>query len=112
MAAAEQGPVNRPEYVAAAGHRVRTTKQFEPNCGKPTVARATLYFLVAHQGKIDDTKYGVADLQMLAAWSNAQAPGPYELHRNEAIHEIQGNRDPSVDFPEWVERVDFTRGTG
>ena len=112
VADAEEGPVNRPEYVAAAGHRVRATKRFEPNNGKYTVARATVYFLVAHQGKIDGTKYGDAELGMLAAWSNAQAPEPHELHRNEAVFEIQGNRNPFIDFPEWMGRVDFTRGIG
>lgn len=33
----------------------------------------------------------------------------YERHRNEAIAEIQGNRNPFIDVPEWANAVDFER---
>ena len=48
---------------------------------------------------------------MLKAWARQAEPSLYERHRNEAIFEVQGNRNPLIDFPEWIDRIDFNRGT-
>lgn len=109
---ASDGPANRPPYVATAGLRTTSPQQFEPHRGKPVVARATLYFLVAHKQKIDAAPYGAAELEMLRAWSNEEPPSAYEHHRNESIFEIQENRNPFIDFPDWVDLVDFSLGLG
>ncbi len=107
---AQVGPANRPEYMPAAGAKVSEPKGFEPVTNKPVVARATLYFLIAHKEKIDDSKYDAAAIQMLQGWANSAPPNRYEQHRNEAIFEIQGNRNPLIDFSGWVDGIDFTRG--
>lgn len=39
-------------------------------------------------------------------------PSLYERHRNQAIFERQGNRNPFIDHPEWVGKVDFRQGLG
>ena len=31
----------------------------------------------------------------------------YEQHRNFAIAELQGNRNPLIDHPEWATQLDF-----
>ena len=49
---------------------------------------------------------------MLRAWSNEEPPSVYEHHRNESIFEIQENRNPFIDFPDWVDLVDFSLGLG
>lgn len=36
----------------------------------------------------------------------------YERHRNQAILEVQGNRNPLIDHPEWAEHIKFSRGLG
>ena len=36
----------------------------------------------------------------------------YERHRNAAIHESQGNRNPLIDHPGLAERIDFGAGFG
>jgi endonuclease G, mitochondrial len=48
----------------------------------------------------------------LLAWHKAQLPGEYEKHRNAAIFEMQGNRNPLIDFPEWAEEIAFEKGLG
>ena len=106
----EEGPENRPVYMPAAGTKQKTNKLFEPANGKPIVARATLYFLLAHSKLIDNSKYGINELETLKDWAKSTAPSNYELHRNEAIFEVQGNRNPLIDFPEWIDLIDFTQG--
>lgn len=81
---------------------------FEPFHGKGPVARATLYFLLRYPDTI--TVYGVDRLNMLLAWHAADPVTTYERHRNAAIAEIQGNRNPFIDFPAWAKRVTFAIG--
>ena len=76
----------------------RETDKFEPSDGKGAVARATFYFLTRYAGDIDD-RYDASRLAMLAAWSQAKPVGPWERHRNAVIHDMQGNRNPFIDFP-------------
>lgn len=109
--AGELGPENRPPYVAAAGHK-SDDGFFEPQLGKGLVARATLYFLIAHQGRIPANKYDDAALQTLINWALTEPPSEFEVHRNEAIFGVQGNRNPLIDFPEWTNLIDYSRGLG
>lgn len=106
----EEGPPNRPPYIPVAGVKKMPDKLFEPSNGKPVVARATLYFLIAHKKMIDRSKYGPEEIDMLKEWATSAAPSRYELHRNEAIFESQGNRNPLIDFPEWIDLINFTLG--
>ncbi|MEJ2855137.1 MULTISPECIES: endonuclease [unclassified Saccharothrix] len=61
------------------------------------VARATLYFLVRYPGIVDD-----ALVPELIRWHERDPVTDHELHRNAAIAEIQGNRNPFVDHPGWA----------
>jgi endonuclease I/V8-like Glu-specific endopeptidase len=88
--------------------------KFEPGAGKGAVARATLYFLLRYPGFIDRApgEYDEARLAILLAWHARYPADEYEHHRNAAIQEKQGNRNPLIDFPSWASRIDFTRGLG
>ena len=92
----------------------REEGKFEPGNGKGAVARATLYFLLRYPREINRTskEYTEDRIETLLAWHEAEPVGEYELHRNAAIFEKQGNRNPLIDFPEWSTRIDFTRGLG
>lgn len=85
---------------------------FEPFAGKGAVARATLYFLVRYPGEVGDNprEYGHHRLSTLLDWHKRYPVDEYERHRNAAIQEKQGNRNPLIDFPDWGEQIDFTRG--
>lgn len=110
--AGQPGPTNRPGYIPAAGRKQNSTKQFEPSRGKAVVARATLYFLLAHEGKIDASRYDADAIDTLVSWANSAPPSDYERHRNETIYNVQGNRNPLIDFPQWASLIDFERGLG
>lgn len=80
--------------------------EFEPFRAKAKVARATLYFALRYPGKFNITgqAYDDAGLEKLIEWNDAVAPDEHERHRNQAIFEIQGNRNPFIDHPDWARK--------
>ncbi len=92
----------------------RNDNKFEPSSGKGVVARAVLYFLLRYPDMIGDEAREMQRerLPILLAWHNAFPPDEYEFHRNAAIFEVQGNRNPLIDHPEWAEKIDFGQGMG
>ena len=87
---------------------------FEPGAGKGEVARATLYFLLRYPGEINRTaqEYREDRLAVLLRWHHEFPVTEHERHRNAAIFEKQGNRNPLIDFPEWADAIDFGLGLG
>jgi endonuclease I/V8-like Glu-specific endopeptidase len=90
------------------------TNKFEPKGGKGIVARATLYFLLRYPGQINNTasEYTPDRIKTLIVWHKKFPVGDFEKHRNQAIFEKQGNRNPLIDFPEWVDKIDLLKGLG
>jgi endonuclease I/V8-like Glu-specific endopeptidase len=104
------------EVVRSACGR-REKNGFEPpdsGKSKGTVARATLYFTLRYPGQINQTaaEYTSDRLATLVGWHKKFPVGLYEKHRNAAVFARQGNRNPLIDHPEWVDRIDFTQGLG
>lgn len=75
--------------------------KFEPEYGKGIVARATLYFITRYPEKIDKDR---VNLDLLLEWHQQFPVSLYEKHRNLAIYDLQGNRNPFIDFPEHAEK--------
>ena len=67
-----------------------------------------------YPGVIGDNRneYGPNDLPTLLQWQRENPPTEYEKHRNQYIEKLQGNRNPLIDFPQWADKIDFTRGLG
>lgn len=80
---------------------------FEPRGGKGAVARATLYFMLRYPGQVGG-RYAGARLDALLNWHETYAPDKWEKHRNAAIHALQGNRNPLIDFTDWALRLRFS----
>lgn len=80
--------------------------EFEPFRAKAKVARATLYFALRYPGKFNVTgqAYDTDGLKKLIEWNEAVPPDEHERHRNQAIFEIQGNRNPFIDHPDWARK--------
>lgn len=78
---------------------------FEPEYGKGTVARAMLYFLIRYPDQIEQSHKAEVDTKLLLDWHQNYPPDLYEKHRNQAIYEIQGNRNPFIDFPEKMNHI-------
>jgi len=83
----------------------KETDLFEPANGKGAVARATFYFLLRYPAL---KAYSGDAIATLLRWHDAEPVTEYERHRNAAVFERQGNRNPFVDHPEWAQQVDFS----
>ncbi|MFJ8053232.1 endonuclease [Streptomyces luteogriseus] len=83
---------------------------FEPEKGKGVVARATLYFLIRYPGQVGDVarEFPQDRLPLLLQWHESEQVTEYERHRNAAAAELQGNRNPLIDHPEWARTIDFS----
>lgn len=97
---------------------LREGRRFEPDSGKGAAARATLYFILRYPGVVGNVKTGhrsefvKSNVGLLINWAAAEPPSPYERHRNAEIEKVQGNRNPLIDHPDWLAKVDFERGFG
>jgi hypothetical protein len=76
-------------------------ERFEPpNAHKGNVARALFYFAVRYGGHIDQDEEAV-----LRVWHKQDPVDAAEMQRNEEIEKLQGNRNPFIDHPEYVELI-------
>ena len=101
--------VDYPDYLEVVRESCgkREDAGFEPWRQKAPVARATLYFLLRYP------KLGVysdESLELLLDWHETTPVSKYERHRNAAIFEKQGNRNPLIDHPDWARRIAFSHG--
>ena len=77
---------------------------FEPaDQSKGNIARALLYFYVRYNDSL--TQQYVNMLPVLIEWSNQDPPDAHEIARNQGIYQYQGNRNPFIDHPEYVDRI-------
>ncbi|MGW2115814.1 endonuclease I family protein [Streptomyces zhihengii] len=105
--------------VSGGGGSLTDSDSFEPrNADKGDVARMIFYMAVRYEGGD-----GWADLEVngnvnngsapymgrlsvLKQWNVQDPPDAFEQRRNEVIYaSYQGNRNPFIDHPEWVESI-------
>ena len=91
-----------------------TGRVFEPTDSlKGDLARTYFYMSVCYKDRrLDSTAYGNAvfdsarltpwALDMFIRWHNADPVSEKELNRNNAVYELQRNRNPFIDYPELV----------
>lgn len=94
---------------------------FEPiNEFKGDIARALFYFVTRYEDQLSsfdpgnsnnpldgssDQSFEQWHLNMLIEWHQQDPVSQREIDRNNAAYEFQGNRNPYIDHPEWVECV-------
>ncbi len=123
------GEVDDPFWTSLNGGRLgpNTAGDYSGTAFEPVdeykgdLARAFFYMITRYQDLIIDwtyNEYGNAMLDhnpypgyrswvidMLAGWHRDDPVSQKERLRNQAVYEIQGNRNPFVDHPEMVERI-------
>jgi len=76
-------------------------RAFEPPTEhRGNVARSLFYFSTRYNLKIDPTQE-----EILKKWNNDDPVDQEEIQRNNRIEEVQGNRNPFIDFPELAEQI-------
>jgi hypothetical protein len=80
---------------------------------KGDLARALFYMLVRYNGERNNQWRLPADqdINLLLQWHQQDPPSAVEIARNEYIFSIQKNRNPFIDNPSWVNRINFTNMT-
>lgn len=81
----------------------QANSEFEPREDhKGDCARAIFYFYTMYPTQAGAIS-GVGDLNLLYQWHLQDPPDAEEIQRNISIETYQGNRNPYVDNPSWVE---------
>ncbi len=85
------------------------SNKFEPrNEQKGASARAMFYFVIRYQ---DYNNFLSSHEDVLRTWSKEHPPDQEEQDRNDEIYQLQNNRNPFVDHPEFLERISSISGT-
>jgi len=119
------GVVNSPTFTSKNGSKLgpNTTSGFsgvvfEPiDAFKGDIARMIFYFVTRYESKLSSFSTGNMlggstypglqnwELQVLLAWNAADPVSQREIDRNNAAYAYQGNRNPYIDNPTWVNDV-------
>jgi endonuclease I len=105
-------PVKGVDELSMVGTDDTGTKVFTPRASmRGDLARDQFYFFTRYHGDQPDqysTGNFVHSLQTLLRWHDDDPVDDTERARNEAIFQLQGNRNPYVDRPGFVDRVGFS----
>jgi endonuclease I len=71
-----------------------------PAAHRGNVARAMFYFSIRYNHKLDS-----AQESALKQWHKADPVDACEKKRNEGICKLQGNRNPFIDRPDFVDKI-------
>lgn len=105
------------ELSEAPGNK-RDSDSFEPRDEvKGDVARMMFYMATRYEGKdpktpdlelvpsVTDNGNALGNVCALLEWHKQDSVDTFEFNRNSKIQNIQGNRNPFVDNPQWVESI-------
>jgi hypothetical protein len=96
------GTVSNPTW--SQGGSKGNSSTFEPrDAHKGRAARAMLYFLTRYQNY--QSFVTTADESYLKSWHQQFLPNAVETARNNRIYVAQENRNPFIDYPQFVERI-------
>jgi len=102
--------VHYAEYSTTCGSKM-TYGKFEPCApSKGNVARGLFYFMVRYYDRNirnmrDYNDFWISKVPLLLKWNREDPPDKYEMKRNNAIEDYQGNRNPFTDDPTLADRI-------
>lgn len=125
------GEVSTYTYISKNGSKLGNSNfegysgtVFEPiNEFKGDIARMSLYFITRYQSQLPSfyTNYNTNGLSpldgsthrgfqqwyinLLLKWSKQDPVSQKEIDRNNAVYSFQGNRNPYIDHPEFIEKI-------
>ncbi len=119
------GKVNNPSYLSKNGSKTGTSVSagytgtvFEPiDEFKGDIARMVFYFVTRYETRLStfssggmlggSTYPGLQEWEkdVLMTWAAQDPVSPAEVVRNNASYVFQGNRNPFIDHPEWIQTI-------
>jgi hypothetical protein len=103
-----------PTGFGKRGADYRNITVYEPKDDqKGNLARALFYMLVRYDGERNNQWRLPTnqEISVLLQWHQQDPPDAIEIARNEYIASIQHNRNPFIDYPQWVNRINFSNMT-
>ncbi|MBL0256375.1 MAG: endonuclease [Bacteroidetes bacterium] len=95
------GVVNNPNWSIGGSKSNNVT--FEPrDVQKGATARAMIYFVLRYQNY---SSFFTGQESILRTWHTTFTPTQIEQQRNDDIQAVQRNRNPFVDYPQFLERI-------
>jgi endonuclease I len=110
------GNVKNATYTAPTGFGKVGTDSLDKTVYEPRpdqrgdAARALMYMSVCYHG-VGGQNWSLPsnqDQNVLKQWNEIDPPDNFEIARNEMIFSVQGNRNPFVDNPSWVNAINFS----
>lgn len=104
-------------YLGATKNRIRGSSSWEPRDeDKGDIARMMFYMAVRYEAVdgVDlelneavgnESAPYIGKLSVLKAWNTADPVDDWEKRRNDRVQELQGNRNPFIDHPDWVSSI-------
>lgn len=84
-------------------------KYFQPKINRGALARASLYILVCYKGCANRKYLPIESLEWMVEAAQEEV-SLWELHRNQELFKLQGNRNPFIDYPELAKSINFEKG--
>ncbi|SEF46650.1 Por secretion system C-terminal sorting domain-containing protein [Halpernia humi] len=117
--------VSSPSFTSKNGTKVgpSSSKGYSGSACEPInefkgdIARMIFYFVTRYESKLSTFSSGdmlgnttypgltVWERDVLLAWAAQDPVSPSEIERNNAAYVFQGNRNPFIDHPEWVQQI-------
>ena len=96
------GNVNTPPTWSVGGSK-KGIGIFEPRDEqKGTTARAMMYFVIRYQ---DYSGFYFAQKDVMREWNENFLPDAVEQKRNDDTEDVQQNRNPFIDYPQFADRI-------
>ena len=83
-------------------------KVFKPANNVGAIARAVLYTLLMYPNQVHEECLPRESIAWLVEAATTEPVSIWEKHRNATLFELQHNRNPFVDYPEWASLFNFT----
>ena len=115
---------NQETYISTNGCKLGPCESIHDTCfevvdeWKGDVARSYFYLSMAYMNAWSCCHNSAVSQHIikpwlhktLLEWHRLDPVDSRELKRNDKIQEYQGNRNPFIDHPEWINKIDFTGG--
>jgi len=100
------------DFGIVSGNNTANGNYFEPHDEvKGDCARILFYMITTYKGNLElvqtvtNSSNQLGNLSLLVQWNTADPVDDFERNRNDIVYNFQGNANPFVNHPEWVNEI-------